>query len=104
MRTDRRVVADLSSSLGVFVLPVMLGVRERGGGGGLLRGTDSQVKCLSLWARPGSAPRNHTLLVLQWGPPQGLQVAIDGLRVQVDTPVVHVAVIVSGRAASVCRP
>lgn len=34
MRTDRRVVADLSSSLGVFVLPVMLGVRERGGGGG----------------------------------------------------------------------
>lgn len=101
MRTDRRVVADLSSSLGVFVLPVMLGVRERGG---VLRGTDSQVKCLSLWARPGSAPRNHTLLVLQWGPPQGLQVAIDGLRVQVDTPVVHVAVIVSGRAASGCRP
>lgn len=32
MRTDRRVVADLSSSLGVFLLPVMLGVRERGGG------------------------------------------------------------------------
>lgn len=104
MRTDPRVVADLSSSLGVFMLPVMLGVREQGGGGGVLRGTDSQVKCLSLWARPGLAPRNHTLLVLQWGAPQGLQVAIDGLRVQVDTPVVHVAVIVSGRAASGCRP
>lgn len=102
MRTERRVVAYLSSSLGVFVLPVMLGVWERGGG--LLRGTDSQVKCLSLWARPGSAPRNHTLLVLQWGPPQGLQVAIDGLRVQVDTPVVHVAVIVPRRAASGYRP
>lgn len=33
--------------------------------------------------------------------PQGLQVAIDGLRVLVDTPVVHVAVTVPRRAVSV---
>lgn len=65
-------------------------------------GADSQVQCLFLQAGQSSAPGDHTLLVVvRWAAAQRLQVAIDRLRVQVDTPVVHVAVTVPRRAASV---
>lgn len=85
MHTDRRVVSHPPSALGGVgcpLPPVMLSVLDPGG-------------CWRL------VQRQETTLSSS---PQGLQVAIDGLRVLVDTPVVHVAVTVPRRAVSGCRP
>lgn len=90
MHTDRRIVSD----------PPSVPCDVERAGSWRLREADSRIQGLPLQARPGSAPGDHTLFAVRWGPPQGLQVAIDRLRVLVDTPVVHVAVIVPRRPAS----
>lgn len=86
MHTDQRLFLILFGGGRVLVPPVILSVLDPGGCGRLVQLQETTLS----------------------SSPQGLQVAIDGLRVLVlvlvDTPVVHVAITVPRRAVSGCRP